>query len=98
MAVTLPTVEKYARLWTKDRKQIYTFRETDTNLNHPYQLRINTFTSWMYVYDKWVWYEFSGDLYVYEWANYRERTEDDWMAIQVQNQKINLEEDEDDGD
>ena len=98
MAVTVPTTEKYARLWTKDRKQIYTFREADTNLNHPYQLRINTFTSWMYVYDKWVRYEFTWDMYVYEWANYREWTEDDWMAIQVQNQKINLEEDEDDGD
>lgn len=91
MAETLPTMEKYARVWTKDRKQIYTFREEDTNLNHPYQLRINTFTSWMYVYDKWVWYEVSGDIYVYEWANYRERTEDDWMAIQVQNQEIPLE-------
>ena len=91
MAVTLPTEEKYAKLWTKDRKQIYTFKDEDTNLNHPYQLRINTFTSWTYVYDKWVWYEFSWDMYVYEWANYREWTEDDWMAIQVQNKEIPLE-------
>lgn len=91
MAVTLPTMEKYARVWTKDRKQIYTFKEEDTNFDHPYQVRINTFTSWMCVYDKWVWYVLSGDLYIYEWANYRERTEDDWMAIQVQNQEIPLE-------
>ncbi len=91
MAVTLPTAEKYARVWTKDRKQIYTFNAEDTNLDHPYQVRINTFTNWIYVYDKWVWYENSGDMYVYEWANYREWTEDDWMAIQVQNEVIPLE-------
>lgn len=87
----LPTIEKYAKLWTLDRKQIYVFDETDTNLKHPYQVFINTFENKPYVWKNGrveageMW-----DYYVYEWANYRERTNEDGYALQISNKKIEL--------
>lgn len=83
-----PTIDKYAKLWTLNRKQIYAFEENDTNLDHPLQIRVNTFDGNVYVYTNG-WKEFGfGTFYVYEWSNFRERTEDDGYALQIWNKKI----------
>lgn len=87
-----PTIEKYAKLWTLDRKQIYVFDETDTNLKHPYQVYHNTFEDTLYIWKNGR-VEATGitpdfDFYVYEWANYRNWTEDDGFALQISNQKV----------
>lgn len=83
----LPTIEKYAKLWTLDRKQIYVFDEEDINLKHPYQVFMNTFENVPCI---WKNERVAADLsfYVYEWANYREWTEDDGYALQISNQKV----------
>lgn len=87
----LPTIEKYAKLWTKNRKQIYAFDEEDVNLKHPYQIYINTFENWAYVWKNGrVDTNEMSDFYVYEGSHYRQWTEDDGYALQIQNKKIDL--------
>lgn len=88
MAVTTPTTEKYAKLWTKDWKQVYTFDETDVNFKHPYQLYLNTYTQDVYLWKGWRQLNEGYNFYVYEWANYREWTEDDGLAVQISNKVI----------
>lgn len=93
----LPTIEKYAKLWTLDRKQIYVFDEEDVNLKHPYQVFINTFDNKAYIWKNGR-VEETADFYVYEWVNYREWTEDDGYALQISNQKAIPLPEEDEGD
>lgn len=88
MAETIPTIEKYARLRTKNWKQIYAFDSTDVNFKQPYQIFMNTYSWDLYIWKGgWLFYDIA-DYFVYEWANFREWTEDDWMALLIANQKI----------
>lgn len=104
--VTVPTTEKYAKVYDNSRRQIYVI---DENRNI-YQLWLDTFAWDVCCYVKWQRVTLGDDLWdiiwdfwvvVYNWADYI-ATSGEWQ-VQVWNQKINLfpsdeEEDEDDED
>ena len=105
MDVTVPTTEKYAKVYDNERRQIYVI---DENRNI-YQLWLDTFAWDVCCYVKWqrvtlgedLW-DIIGDFWVvvYNWADYVV-TDGEWQ-VQIWNQKINLfpsdEEEDDDED
>lgn len=92
MDITVPTTEKYAKVYDNSRRQIYMINDN----RDIYQLWLDTFAWNICCYVKWQRVSLNdlGDIIgafqavVYNWADYV--TTDGEGRVQIWNQKINL--------